>query len=135
MEDKLETELTTLIEKHPDGIVIRLHVLGDFYNVGYVKFWEEMLLKFPKLCLFGYTGRETDSDIGHAIWLINTRFNDRCVIRYSRSKEHNGNNLFAAEESFEGKSFDCPEQTGKVASCAACGLCWSVTKTVRFLSH
>jgi len=135
LEDKLETELAALIESNPLGIVIRLHVLGDFYDIDYVKFWEDMLFQYSNLCIFGYTGREEDSDIGKAIWFMNNRFNERCVIRYSRSKEHDGNNLFAAEESFEGKSFDCPEQTGKVASCAACGLCWSVTKTVRFLSH
>ena len=135
LEKKLETELASLIESNPLGIVIRLHVLGDFYAVDYVEFWEDMLFKYPTLCLFGYTGRETDSDIGQAIWLMNTRFNERCVIRYSRSKEYDGNNLFAAEESFEGASFVCPEQTDKVASCAACGLCWTTTKTVRFLSH
>jgi hypothetical protein len=135
LEDKLEQELATLIEKQPNGIVVRLHVLGDFYSVSYVKFWEEMLFKHPKLCLFGYTGREEFTTIGQRIQLLNSRFNERCVIRYSRSKEYTKGNLYAAEESFEGNSFDCPEQTGKVKSCAACGLCWTTTKTVRFLSH
>ena len=133
--DKLELEIESLMNKHPQGIVIRLHVLGDFYSVDYVEFWERMLFKFPTLCIFGYTGREEYSDIGNSIWFINNRYNERCVIRYSRSKEQDGNNLYAAEESFEGKSFDCPEQTGKVKSCAACGLCWTTQKTVRFLSH
>ena len=132
---KLETELSTLTKKHPNGIVIRLHVLGDFYSVDYVKFWESMLFKYPTLCLFGYTGREEDSTIGKAVWLLNSRFNERCVIRYSRSKGYAGNNLFAAEESFEGASFDCPEQSGKVKDCASCGLCWITTKTVRFITH
>ena len=135
LEQKLETELAALIESNPSGIVVRLHVLGDFYSIDYVKFWEEMLFKHPSLCLFGYTGREEDSAIGEAIWLLNNRFNERCVIRYSRSKSFEGSNLYAAEESFEGASFDCPEQTGKVKSCADCGLCWTTNKTVRFLSH
>ena len=141
LEQKLETELASLNDRHPNGIVIRLHVLGDFYSIDYVKFWEDMLFQFPKLCIFGYTGREEDNSIGEAIWLLNNRFNERCVIRFSRSKEYGcvedgiTGNLYAAEESFEGASFDCPEQTGKVKSCAACGLCWSVPKTVRFLSH
>jgi len=135
LEDKLETEIPTLVQKHPQGIVIRLHVLGDFYSVDYVNFWDEMLWKYPTLCLFGYTGREEESRIGKAIQELNRKFSERCVIRYSRSKEYTGSNSYAAEESFEGKSFVCPEQTGKSASCAACGLCWSVSKTVRFLSH
>ena len=136
--DKLETELASLIDRHPLGIVIRLHVLGDFYSIGYVEFWEDMLFKYPTLCLFGYTGRESELGIGQAIWLMNTRYDQRCVIRYSRNKPYfspETNHLYAAEESFEGSSFDCPEQTGKVKSCADCGLCWTTNKTVRFLSH
>jgi hypothetical protein len=131
----LEKEIAELMEKHKEGIVIRLHVLGDFFSVEYVRFWREMLFEYPKLCIFGYTGREDATLIGREIWMINNRFNERCVIRSSRSKEYDSAWKYAAEESFEGKSFDCPEQTGKLPSCAACGLCWSVSKTVRFLSH
>lgn len=133
--EKLELEITQLLDKHKEGIVIRLHVLGDFYSTEYVSFWQEMLLEHPKLSLFGYTGREEDSDIGKAIFLLNNRFNERCVIRFSRSKEYSSGFMYAAEESFEGNHFDCPEQNGKVASCAACGLCWMVNKTVRFRTH
>jgi len=131
----LEREIEELMQKHKEGIVIRLHVLGDFFSVEYVLFWQEMLFKHPNLCLFGYTAREEDEYIGKAIMLLNSRFSDRCVIRSSRSKEANSYWKYAAEESFEGASFLCPEQTGKLPSCAACGLCWSVPKTVKFLSH
>jgi hypothetical protein len=110
-----------------------------------VNFWEEMLLKHPKLCIFGYTARKGDN-IAHAIWLLNTRFSERCVIRHSgnfEAGEPHGDSQdpfiedwsYAAEESFEGASFDCPEQTGKIKDCASCGLCWTTPKTVRFLSH
>jgi len=141
----LEREIESLLLKHKEGIVVRLHVLGDFYSEEYVRFWEEMLSKHPKLCLFGYTARKGDN-IAHAIWLMNTRFPERCVIRHSGNKaadEPHGDSQepfienwrYAAEESFEGASFDCPEQTGAVKDCASCGLCWMVPKTVRFLTH
>ena len=141
----LEREIESLMLKHKEGIVIRLHVLGDFYSCEYVNFWEEMLLMHPKLCLFGYTARKGDN-IAHAIWLLNKRFSERCVIRHSGNKAYDGelestqnafeeNWSYAAEESFEGASFDCPEQTGKLKDCASCGLCWSVPKTVRFATH
>ena len=134
--DKLRIEIPALLNKHKSGIVIRLHVLGDFYSPEYVAFWEEMLATYPTLCLFGYTARRVDSDIGKAIYLMNLRYGDRCVIRYSRNESFDTvGQSFAAEESFDGESFTCPEQTGKLDSCAACGLCWTVTKTVRFLSH
>ena len=42
LETKLESEIETLLEKHPQGITIRLHVLGDFYSV-------DMLL-FGRIC-------------------------------------------------------------------------------------
>ena len=131
----LEKEIAELMEKHKEGIVIRLHVLGDFFSVEYVRFWREMLFEYPKLCIFGYTGREDATLIGREIWMMNNQFNERCVIRSSRSKEYDSAWSYAAEESFEGPSFVCPEQTEKLPSCAACGLCWSVPKTVKFLSH
>ena len=136
IEDKLRIEIASLLEKHKEGIVIRLHVLGDFFSVDYVKFWEDMLFENKKLCLFGYTGRQLDTRIGNAIRILNLRFGERCVIRHSWNKESKGiSELYAAEESFEGKSFICPEQTGKVKDCASCGLCWTTNKTVKFLSH
>jgi hypothetical protein len=133
---KLREEVETLLAKNPNGITIRLHVLGDFYSVDYVRFWESMLLFNDNLSLFGYTANLPSSEIGKAVWLMNIRFSDRCVIRYSHNAESNRlGEWYAAEESFEGPSFDCPEQTGKVKSCADCGLCWTTQKTVRFLSH
>ena len=131
---RLRAEVDSLMRKHKDGIVIRLHVLGDFYSVKYVKFWEEMLLTNPKLCIFGYTAREHDS-IGKAISLMNMRYSERCVIRSSRNAEQDSPWSYAAEESFEGRSFVCPEQTGAMKDCASCGLCWTTSKTVRFITH
>jgi len=131
----LEREIESLLQKHKDGIVIRLHVLGDFFSVDYVLFWQEMLLKHPKLAIFGYTAREEDSYIGKAILFLNMRFSERCVIRSSRNQEENNFWSYAAEESFDGPSFVCPEQTEKVKNCASCGLCWTTKKTVKFLSH
>lgn len=133
---RIADELGILLDKHPEGITVRLHVLGDFYSLEYVQFWERMLVEFPKLTLYGYTAHEPDSYIGKAIYVLNLRYAERCVIRYSRNEESNGmGSLFAADESFDGSSFVCPEQTGKAKSCADCALCWKATKTVRFLSH
>jgi len=131
----LEREIESLLAKHKHGIVVRLHVLGDFYSVEYVNFWREMLEKHPKLCIFGYTARGPLDPIGEAINELNTP--GRCAIRQSRNFAYNENSdwSYAAEESFEGASFDCPEQTGKVKDCVSCALCWTTPKTVRFLSH
>jgi hypothetical protein len=134
--DQLKVEIDYLMRKHKQGIVIRLHVLGDFYSLEYVNFWQDMMLEYPELCIFGYTGRLLSTDIGAAIHLLNLRFSDRFVVRYSRNNDTEAlGKWFAAEEGFEGKYFDCPEQSGKVANCASCGLCWMAPKTVRFTTH
>ena len=131
--------IVRLRNKHPMGIVIRLHVLGDFYSPEYVNFWAEMLEAWPNLCLFGYTARWGD-DTQYAIHTqLNRGYPSRCVIRYSRNMEYDETLTarYAADETFDGAAFTCPEQTGKADSCADCGLCWSsgATKTVKFLSH
>jgi len=136
----IHTDIMRLRNKHPQGIVIRLHVLGDFYSPEYVTFWEHMLDLFPDLCLFGYTARSGD-DVQYAIHTkLNVRYPSRCVIRYSRNLPFNETlheARYATDESFSGDSFTCPEQTGKAASCADCGACWGshATKSVRFLNH
>ena len=140
----IEQDISRLVKKHKDGIVVRLHVLGDFYSVGYVNFWRDMLTKYPTLCIFGYTARLSGSIMQNIVFM-NAGFSDRCVIRYSKNKEYteaisnHGSEIYdlryAATEEFEGKAFQCPEQVRKVDSCADCGLCWAAKSTVRFLSH
>jgi len=136
LEAKLRQEIDQLMAKHTEGIVVRLHVLGDFYSVGYVEFWASMLQRWPgRLVAFGYTAREPHTAIGQRLADVAAAYPDDWVIRQSRSKAYDNGWLYAAEEEFEGDCFTCPEQTGKVDSCADCGLCWSVTKTVKFLTH
>lgn len=137
IEPILELEISALLAmpKNKAGIVIRLHVLGDFASVAYVAFWRRMLKEHPRLALFGYTGWPTGSPIGKAVSRLNRAYPDACLIRFSRSESYAGDESYAAEEGFEGDCFTCPEQTGKVASCADCALCWTTVKTVRFLTH
>lgn len=132
---KLEEEIKSLLNKHSNGIVVRLHVLGDFFSEEYVEFWHNMIAAYPRLCIFGYTAREDHDSIGRSIYYMNRDFPSQCVIRHSGNSDADKRWSYAAEESYEGKSFTCPEQTGDVKSCADCGLCWTTTKTVKFLSH
>ena len=136
LEDKLDYEIGKLVRKHNKGILVRLHVLGDFYSTEYVFHWSMLLDKYPTLSVYGYTARYDDS-IGSAIALLSILHTNRFDIRYSKNKNYSDATQFqyAADESFSGDFFDCPEQTGKVDSCADCAACWQSTKTVRFLSH
>ena len=136
--DRLEYEVATLLEKHKQGILVRLHVLGDFFSSDYIRFWDGLLCYYgERLSIYGYTAHTPKSNRGRQITKLNQSYPDQCEIRFSHNGEYERlfDVRYAAQESFEGSSFTCPEQTDKVASCADCGLCWEATKTVRFLSH
>ena len=138
LETRLDIELARLNHIHPFGFVIRLHVLGDFYSVDYVKKWDEWLNKFPNMKVYGYTAYSpTDNDKKCALIgkeLLKTRLtnNRRFQIRLSNG----GDTEFSAnaiEDDFKG--FTCPEQTNKVDTCAECALCWTTDKNVNFIQH
>ena len=131
---KIEKEIEELLSKYKTGIVIRLHVLGDFYSEEYVNFWRSMFEKYDRLHVFGYTAR-WDDPIADAINSLNKTFPDRCVIRYSRNRKQKGLKSFACKDDYQGDSFTCLEQLGKNVSCASCALCWTTKKTVKFLTH
>jgi hypothetical protein len=127
----LSTELGALAVKHPQGFVIRLHVLGDFYSTAYVKFWSNALATYPNLRLFGYTHRSKTSLIGKSIMSMNS---ERCWIRWSDA----GGEMSANADQLDGtigEGITCPEQTEKTASCLTCGLCWSTPLPIRFITH
>lgn len=120
----LEGELAELQRRHPGGFVVRLHVLGDFYSVAYVRAWAGWLDRFPALRVFGYTAWQPGTAIGDAVGQIR---NDRFWIRYSDgapSTLRTGNDGIV-----------CPAQTGATRACATCGLCWTTRRAIRFLSH
>lgn len=135
---KLDTQLGKLSAKHPSGFVVRLHVLGDFYNEVYVKWWAAMLRKHPPLRAFGYTHRAPDSHIGMLLGIMNNQQSDRWVIRYSDDPTEllSAHVIDKDTKPVQGISIICPEQQGKVASCAACGLCWSaLNRQILFIEH
>ena len=128
---ELEQEVKELASKHSNGFVVRLHVLGDFYSVGYVRFWERMLKQHEQLRLFGYTHRDSSSAIGTAISALNTA---GAWIRWSDA----GGPMSANTDKTDGteaEGIPCPEQTGKTESCMTCGLCWATPLPIRFMVH
>ena len=119
------------------GVIIRLHVLGDFYSVQYVELWQSLLCKYDNLAVWGYTGNAKNSPIGLAIRSLTNFMGNRLAVRFSNDLTH----MFAANSTerakpVKGRSFVCPEQTGDVANCANCALCWSAdTRQVLFMTH
>ena len=61
----LAAEVVTVARQHPEGLVVRLHVLGDFFSGPYVLLWAHLLDQCPNLHVFGYTGRRSDDESGN----------------------------------------------------------------------
>lgn len=134
---QLEWEIPRLLnQRGRAGVMVRLHALGDFYSVQYVAFWDVMLQMHPNLAAFGYTARRRDDPIGAAIAVVKARHGRRFAIRWSDGCEDEDCTVSLAPgvERAPG-AFTCPEQTGKTAACATCGLCWNTTKNVAFMDH
>jgi len=146
LEAMLEIELAELQRKHPKGFLVRLHILGDFYSVGYVAKWAGWLGKFPALHVYGYTANQPSASdklersIGQAILSLRENANGRFAIRFSGNFDDNFSaNSFddiRSQQAIERKeAILCPEQTKQVNSCADCALCWVAKKPVIFQTH
>ena len=120
---RLDDELNILSTKHKEGILIRLHVVGDFFSVNYVKFWKKMLSKYSNISIFGYTARTPLSDIGKEIVILRRLKWDRFSVRFSNSVMELSANSEDLLNSKQG--IICPEQLDKTKNCANCGLCWN----------
>lgn len=137
----LRAELAALQEAHPNGFVVRLHVLGDFFSRQYVFAWLDFLEQFHGLHIFGYTAWPRDSSIGSLIAAISTEMWDRFAIRFSAdiSQPQGTTTIWRKPESaVVPEGIVCPAQTDATACCGTCGMCWSEgarNKTVVFVGH
>ena len=120
---RLENEIKLLSKKHKEGILIRLHVVGDFFSVKYVRFWKRLLGIYTNISIFGYTARTPFSPIGKEIVNLRNKNWDNFSVRFSNSVMElsaNSENLLGGK-----KGLICPEQLDKTKNCANCGLCWN----------
>tara|TARA_R100000234_G_scaffold27033_1_gene15597 strand:- start:2349 stop:3122 length:774 start_codon:yes stop_codon:yes gene_type:complete len=160
LEAMCEDELVVLQAKHPNGFVVRLHILGDFYSVSYVAKWAGWLTKFPALHVYGYTANQPNAqdklerDIGQAILSLRTNCPNRFAVRFSGNftfdtwTANSYDDPVSVEMVKNKQAFLCPTQISKetgryakkdeetiVPDCGACGLCWTASKPVIFITH
>ncbi|MBX3490876.1 hypothetical protein [Parvibaculum sp.] len=137
----LRDELTAFQDAHPDGFVVRLHILGDFWSVDYVAAWAGFLRSFPALRVFGYTAWPRSSEIGAAIKRVTDTQWDRFAIRFSdaEAKPQGATTIYRIpEDDRVPEGIVCPAETGKTDCCGTCGLCWSDAvrdQTIVFVAH
>ncbi|WP_270374956.1 GP88 family protein [Marinicauda sp. Alg238-R41] len=137
LESRLEAEVAEKAREHPQGFVVRLHVLGDFYNVGYVLLWCRLLKRHPQLRCFGYTAYDPRSSdqrerrIGFAVQAVREAFPDRFAIRLSGYETR-------VQDDFEDpgpRELICPAQLSEDASCGSCAWCWEREERIVFVRH
>ena len=134
----LTHQLSGLALKYPKGFVVRLHVLGDFYEEKYVTFWKKMLMQFPNLNAFGYTHHPVQSRVGKSVNKLNTSYKERWRIRFSDDTSGATNYIALVTDEHGARTSNhvtCPEQLGKTPSCADCGICWASEEPVIFIEH
>lgn len=119
---------------HPDGFLVRLHVLGDFYSVDYAEFWAEALEAYPALNIFGYTAHAPGSEIGQVIAQLLGVHPMRFHIRFSGWDGPTDGSV-VVDQAEDTEHLICPAQLGKTDCCATCALCWHSDRTIAFLRH
>jgi hypothetical protein len=156
---QIEADLAFYQTKHPNGFLVRLHVLGDFFSVAYVAQWARWLGMFPALHVYGYTANQPDATdsqeraIGQALLTLRNECGIRFAVRFSGSYSQefaalSYDDARSAQLVADKQAFKCPTQiskaTGKLAKkgeetlapdCGACGLCWQASKPVVFITH
>lgn len=140
----LWNNLSFLQSKHPKGFVVRLHILGDFYSLGYVTLWDTAMKTFPALRVFGYTARMPRSEIGGAVAKVGRAYPKRWKVRRSvpMPLTYEGESIpissATAETALDPRVIVCPAQLDKTSACSTCGLCWaeaSWNKAIAFINH
>jgi len=119
---------------------VRLHTLGDFYSVEYVRLWGRLLERHPGLHIWGYTAhwQVKDDPIAAALIEVIERFGERFAVRFSNAPIPFPHPTTITIETARQKPADaiiCPEQLGKTESCSTCALCWQTRRQIAFLQH
>lgn len=140
--DRLRAELADLCARH-EILLVRLHVLGDFYSVEYVRFWLAMLNIHPGLHVFGFTAHRRGSTIGEFVSRVRSTFPDRFMVRHSGQTGPWGAFTlpFPTHVPRIGDAVVCPEQRhaidnpGRGTHCGNCAVCWQTDRPIAFILH
>lgn len=134
----LAANVQRLGDEHPGGFVVRLHVLGDFFSVAYVRLWEGLLDAVPGLRVFGYSARwdvQVDPVAAALVPLVVRRW-ERFAIRFSDAPVDECATV-SLEHAIQrpADAVVCPEQAGRTESCSTCAFCWQSRRRVAFVQH
>lgn len=124
-------------------VLVRLHVLGDFYSFDYLRLWAGLLDDLPGLHVFGFTAWQPGTRIGDGIARLRAVYPDRFMLRVSGATGQWGSFTlpFPTEAKQIGDAIVCPEQLDAMQGsprgkhCGNCAICWSTARPVAFVQH
>lgn len=142
LEAKLRQEIKDLCAEHRQ-VLIRLHILGDFYSKQYLALWAELLDTHRNLHVFGFTAWKPGTDLGDLIALMRHEEPRRFAVRTSGTTGAWGSFTidFPTERRMLGDAVVCPEQRDAMNGemtlrhCGSCGLCWKTNHAIVFVEH
>lgn len=146
LEAAIRRQVPREIERH-GKILVRLHVLGDFYSLDYLRVWVGLIDAHPDLHVFGFTAHSTNSEIGGAIKRVREAAPDQFAIRTSGETGPMGSWTidWPTEKKFVGingsAGIVCPEQRDansggdREKHCGNCAACWQSEVPVVFIEH
>jgi hypothetical protein len=139
LEFRLMEELRALGLRHRQGFVVRLHTLGDFYSVDYVRFWEKAILNLPVLHVFGYTAWGKDTAIGRELAAFARAHWGRFAIRQSGAagQKRGAHTIWRHPEGrVVAEGVVCPAELDSRRCCGSCSLCWAAPDIpIVFVAH
>ncbi|WP_126975588.1 GP88 family protein [Frigidibacter oleivorans] len=141
LETAIEREIASLCATYP-LVLIRLHVLGDFYSFDYLALWTRLLDTHPGLHVFGFTAWAPGTRIGDGIARVRAALGHRFAIRHSGRTGRWGAFTIEAPTARRrvGDAVVCPEQAAAMRGeqgrhCGNCGLCWASDVPIVFVEH
>jgi hypothetical protein len=142
LEARIRAEVKDLCNRN-DRVLIRLHILGDFYSLAYVRLWADLIDKHLGLFVFGFTAWRANTLIGAEIVALRRLRPDRFFMRHSGWSGPWGSFTldFPTEKARIGSAIVCPEQRDAMDGgargmhCGACGLCWKGDTAIAFVEH
>lgn len=143
LEARIRAEIDALMHRH-EKVLVRLHVLGDFYSWEYLCLWAELLDQYDGLNVFGFTAWPEDTQIGAGVARLREVYPRRFAVRTSGRGGRWGSFTidFPTRKAMIGDAVVCPEQRDAMGDlkdrnlhCGSCGLCWKVDKAIVFVEH
>lgn len=137
LEARLVNDVAQLQARYPRGFALRIHVLGDFYSIRYVRLWEQLLDAYPALHVFGFSARHDRQDpIAVALIKLVMKRWDRFAIRFSNAPVDECSTVTVEHPGqVPSDAVLCPQQTGKTENCASCAFCWQSKRRLALLQH